>query len=228
MPLWRSAGFEAGLPHAILVNDAGERFADESFYKDLLPRARTWDGARQRYVNLPMFLILDDQHRSRYALAGFPPGAPLPEAVAVTRPTLEGLAVALGLDPVRLCATVDRFNAQVAAGSDPDFGRGTVPWARIMAGDLRHQPNPNLGPLERPPFTGLRLTPVSGGINAAGLRFDASARVVHVSGRPIAGLYAAGNATAHLDVGAGYQSGIAHLRGLVWGAVAARHAASGR
>lgn len=228
VPLWRSAGFEAGLPHAILVNDQGRRFADESFYKDLLPRSRQWDGRRQRYVHLPMFLIFDARHRARYPLAGFPPGAPLPDSIAVTRDSLEGLAGALGLDAESLRDTVERFNAQVRTGADPDHGRGTVPWAHVMAGDLRHPGNPNLGSLEQPPYTGLRLTPVSGGINAAGLRTDASARVMHVSGRPIRGLYAAGNAAAHLDVGAGYQSGIANLRGLVWGAIAARHAADTR
>ncbi len=224
-PLWRSAGFEAGLPHALLVNDQGQRFADESFYKDLLPRARAWDGTRQRYTNLPMFLIVDDQHRSRYPLAGFPPGAALPESVAVSSSTIDGLALALGIDPDALCATVARFNGLAATGIDDDFGRGRVPWAHAMAGDLGHSPNPNLGSIEQPPFVGLRLAPVSGGINAAGLRTDASARVVHVSGQPIPGLYAAGNAAAHLDIGAGYQSGIAILRGLVWGAIGARHAA---
>jgi len=226
VPLWRSAGFEAGLPHAILVDDQAHRFADESFYKDLLPRARRWDGRRQRYEHQPMFLILDARHRARYPLAGFPPGAELPPGLAATCATLDALAGALGLDPAALGETVARFNRQVEAGADLDYGRGRVPWARIMAGDLRHPGNPNLGTLEVPPFVGLRLTPVSGGINAAGLKADGSARVVHVSGRPIPGLYAAGNAVAHLDVGAGYQSGIANLRGLVWGSVAARHAAS--
>ena len=223
-PRWRSAGFEAGLPHAILVNDRGERFADESFYRDLLPRARSWDGRAQRYTNLPMFLVLDAQHRARYPLAGFPAGSELPPGIAEQGDTPGALATRLGIAPDALEVTVERFNRMAREGVDRDFGRGRVPWAHAMAGDLRHRPNPNLGALEKPPFLGLRLAPVSGGINAAGLRTDRFARVVHVSGRPIPGLYAAGNAAAHLDVGAGYQSGIANLRGLVWGDVAARHA----
>jgi 3-oxosteroid 1-dehydrogenase len=86
-------------------------------------------------------------------------------------------------------------------------------------------PNPNLGTLERPPYYGLKLRVVSAGINAAGLRVNAEAQVMHVRGRPIPGLYAVGNAAAPLDIGAGYQSGLSNLRGLAGGYVAGRHAA---
>jgi predicted oxidoreductase len=95
----------------------------------------------------------------------------------------------------------------------------------MMTGD-RRRAHPNLGTVEKPPFHGLRLRVASVGINAAGLRTDAHARVIHVRGRPIEGLYAAGNAAAPLDTGAGYQSGLSNLRGLVGGTLAARHAAA--
>ena len=36
-------------------------------------------------------------------------------------------------------------------------------------------------------------------------------------GHAIAGLYAAGNAAAPLDIGAGYQSGLSNLRGMIGG-----------
>jgi 3-oxosteroid 1-dehydrogenase len=49
--------------------------------------------------------------------------------------------------------------------------------------------------------------------------------VVHARGHAIPGLYAAGNSAALLDLGAGYQSGVANLRALCWGFVAGRHAA---
>jgi 3-oxosteroid 1-dehydrogenase len=94
----------------------------------------------------------------------------------------------------------------------------------MMTGD-REQKNPNLGPLTAPPFYGLRLRVASVGINAAGLRTNADAQVIHVRGRPIAGLYAAGNSAAPLDIGAGYQSGLSNLRGMVGGTRAAMHAA---
>ena len=47
----------------------------------------------------------------------------------------------------------------------------------------------------------------------------------HVRGRPIAGLYACGNASAPTESGAGYQAGISLMRGLTFGWLAARHAA---
>ena len=50
---------------------------------------------------------------------------------------------------------------------------------------------------------------------------------MHVRGRPIEGLYAAGNSAALLDIGAGYQSGLSNLRGMVWGWVAGQHAMTG-
>src|SRR5204862_2086900 len=42
-PLWRGS-WEGGFPHAIWVNRAGQRFGDESFYRDYLPKTRAWDG----------------------------------------------------------------------------------------------------------------------------------------------------------------------------------------
>jgi 3-oxosteroid 1-dehydrogenase len=71
----------------------------------------------------------------------------------------------------------------------------------------------------------LKLRVVSAGINAAGLRVNAHAQVMHVRDRPIPGLYAVGNAAAPLDIGAGYQSGLSNLRGLVGGFLAGQHAA---
>jgi 3-oxosteroid 1-dehydrogenase len=223
-PLWRGS-WEGGFPHAIWVNRAGQRFGDESFYRDYLPRTRAWDGATQTQPNFPPYLVFDAQFREKYPLGTFLPGQELPESLVRRADTLRGLAAQLGIDADGLAATVARFNRFAAEGTDPDFGRGTYPWAAMMTGD-RTRPNPNLGPLEKPPFHGLRLRVASVGVNAAGLRTNGHAQVMHVRDRPIPGLYAAGNAAAPLDSGAGYQSGVANLRGIVGGYLAARHAAA--
>jgi 3-oxosteroid 1-dehydrogenase len=225
-PLVRGS-WEGGFPHALWVNRAGKRIGDESFYRDYLPRTRAWDGLLQGHPNFPPYLIFDSQFREKYPLGTYLPVQPLPESLVARADSLRGLAEKLGIDGAGLEATVARFNVHAAEGVDPDFGRGTYPWAAMMTGD-RDRKNPNLGPVEKPPFYGLRLRVASVGINAAGLRTDEHARVMHVRGRPIGGLYAAGNAAAPLDTGAGYQSGISNLRGMVGGALAARHAAASR
>jgi 3-oxosteroid 1-dehydrogenase len=222
-PLWRGS-WEGGFPHAIWVNRAGQRFADEAFYRDYLPKTRAWDGVNQTQPNFPPYLIFDQNFRDEYPLGTFLPGQDLPRELVARADTLRGLAAELGIDADGLEATVARFNRFAEEGVDHDFGRGTFPWAAMMTGDRAHK-NPNLGPLVKPPFYGLRLRVASVGVNAAGLKTNADAQVVHVRDRPIPGLYAAGNSAAPLDSGAGYQSGIANLRGIVGGYLAGRHAA---
>ncbi len=93
-----------------------------------------------------------------------------------------------------------------------------------LVGDQSY-PNPNVGPLDKAPYYGLALVPVGVGINSHGLRTDIHARVLHVRGHPISGLYAVGNSAALLDLGGGYQSGTSNMRAITWGYVAGRHVA---
>lgn len=221
-PLFRPS-WEGGYPHALWVNRAGRRFCDESFYRQHLPAVRAWDGLRQEHPNYPPFLIFDTAFREKASLGPLFPGQELPASLVARGDTPRELALALGVDPDGLDATLERFNSFADGAVDPDFGRGRHPWSARMFGD-RRRPNPNMGPVSRPPFFGLKLRPVGIGINAVGLRTDADARVVHLRGHAIPGLYACGNAAAPVDVGAGYQSGLANLRGITWGALAAEHA----
>jgi 3-oxosteroid 1-dehydrogenase len=222
--LWRGS-WEGGFPHAIWVNKAGKRFGDESFYKDYLPRTHEWDGVKQVQTNFPPYLIFDSNFREKYPLGRLLPSQDLPEGMVSRANTLRELAAILGVDGEALEATVARFNRFCEEGVDHDFGRGTYPWAGMMTGDrkMNKNGNINLAPLVKPPFYGLPLRVVAVGINCAGLKINAHAQVMHVRGRPIPGLYAAGNAAAPLDIGAGYNSGLSNLRGLVHGWLAARH-----
>lgn len=223
-PLWR-ASWEGGFPHALWVNRAGKRFADESFYRDYLPKTRAWSGTTQTLPNFPPFLIFDQNFRDKYALGTFLPAMDFPEGMVACAGTLRELAALLGIDAEGLEATIARFNHFAELGEDPDFGRGSYPWAAMMTGDRRRK-NPNLGPLDRPPFYGLRLHATSVGVNAAGLKTNAHAQVIHVRGRPIPKLYAVGNSAAPLDIGAGYQSGLSNLRGMAYGYLAGLHASA--
>ena len=92
------------------------------------------------------------------------------------------------------CWTVGRWNANCAAGTDADFGRGGNAYERYM-GDPGTRPNQSLGPLDQPPFHAIRV--LAGTIGTKGGPVtDAAARVLAGSGRPIPGLYAVGNAAA--------------------------------
>lgn len=223
-PLWRSS-WEGGCPHAIWVNKNGERFCDESFYKQYQPEIRKWDGNTQSQPNTDIHLVFDGTYRERYPLGSFMPGMPLPEGMAVEAGSIEELAQRIEVPPGNLRATIERFNAGAEKGEDPDHGRGSWPWAIRLVGDLDY-PNPLLGPLAKPPYHAVRLRPVSVGINSHGLKWDLDARVLHVRGHPIDGFYTVGNSAALLDLGGGYQSGTSNSRAITWGYVAGRHAAA--
>ncbi len=220
-PLYRSC-WECGCPHAILVNQAGQRFCDESFYKDYNPRARTWDGHQQRLPNQPAFLILDQNYRDRYPLGSFMPGMEVPEELAARADTPRALAEKLGVDADGLEQTLTRYNEFAKKGEDPEFGSGSYPWTVRLVGDASY-PNPNVGPLDKGPYYGVALVPVGVGINSHGLRTNVNAQVMHVRGRAIPGLYAVGNSAALLDLGGGYQSGTSNMRAITWGYVAGQH-----
>jgi 3-oxosteroid 1-dehydrogenase len=93
-----------------------------------------------------------------------------------------------------LLNTVSNFNHHARNGEDPEFGRGATQHDRYYA-DSTVSPNPSLGPLETAPYYALRCDP--GDLDTkGGLLCDEHARVLHTNGNVIAGLYAAGNASA--------------------------------
>ena len=78
--------------------------------------------------------------------------------VLVKAPTIADLALGIGADAAALKATVERFNGFARTGIDQDFGRGNSAYDRYYSDPLV-RPNPNLGPLERGPFTAVQLVP---------------------------------------------------------------------
>jgi 3-oxosteroid 1-dehydrogenase len=212
---------ERSLPGCILVNGAGQRFVNESApYVDAVHAM--YDGNTAENPHIPAWLVFDQRYRDRYVFAGLPPRRPLPRrwyagGAVVREPDLAGLARAAGVDAEGLVKTVTRFNELAAAGKDEDFDRGASAYDRYY-GDPRCRPNPNLAPLARPPFYAVKIVPGDLGTKG-GLRTDEHARVLREDGAPIAGLYAAGNASAsvmgHSYAGAGATIGPAMTFGYI-------------
>lgn len=224
-PLFRSAMAVIGLPHVIVVNRAGQRFANESFYRDYGFKLDAVDGNTQTQPNYPCWAIMDNQAREKYPFAGLMPGQEVPEGVGHTADSLEDLARMAGIDPKGLQATVAAFNPLAEQGLDPAHGRGTHPWSAWMAGDRFHQPNPNLGSLVKAPFHAIVLKRMAGSaIPATGLLADRHSRIMSWADSPIPGLYGAGNSLARMETGGMMQSGISNARGITTGWLAARHA----
>jgi 3-oxosteroid 1-dehydrogenase len=89
---------------------------------------------------------------------------------------------------------VTRFNEMARHGVDEDFDRGRTAYDHVYS-DPSHEPNPNLGTIERSPFYAVKVWPGDLGTKG-GLLTDEHARVLREDGQSIRGLYAAGNTTA--------------------------------
>jgi predicted oxidoreductase len=89
-----------------------------------------------------------------------------------------------------LAETISEANRFAETGVDAAFGKGSSEYNRFY-GDPSVGPNPCLGPIRTPPFYAVRVYPGDIG-TASGLATDTSGRALNVSGRPVAGLYAAG------------------------------------
>jgi 3-oxosteroid 1-dehydrogenase len=177
-------------------------------------------------------MICDSQYFAKYMLAGTMPGSRKPaswttENFLRSAASLEALADACQLPAVALRATVDRFNAQVRAGRDRDFGRGDHPYDRWTGDQLAAAPANTLGTIETGPFYAVQLVPGDVG-TFGGLVTDEHARVLRTDGAAIPGLYATGTSTASVmgsvEPGPGGSIGPS----FTFGYVAARHALSSR
>lgn len=224
--MWRGAMTFIGLPHTIVVNRAGKRFANEGFYRSIYYAVDAIDGGAQTHPNFPAWAILDAQARAKYPLGSIMPGQDVPEEVAVRADSIAELAAITGIDRAGLEATIARFNDNAQRGEDPDFNRHGYPWGAWLCGDKNHKPHPNLGPLVEPPYYAVRLKRLTGSaIASTGIVVDRHARAVDWEAQPIEGLYLAGNSVARLDNGAVMQSGMSNARGMTQGWLAAHHAA---
>lgn len=195
-----------GYQYGVLLNDDGERFFDEG--EDA--RAHTYAKLGRLIFEEPgheAFIVIDDPLREHMRATG--PGD------WVTADTVTGVLEALGCSaPEQGARTVEEFNAACDPGAfDPDSLDGN---------DTRgldvEKSNWAL-PLNEPPYHGYRVT---GGITFGfgGAAQDARARALDSIGRPIPGLYVAGNTTGGLFFD-NYPGGTGLANAAVFGRIAA-------
>ena len=203
-------------PYSIMVNLKGERFVDESWDT----RGRTYASMGREVLAQPggiAIQILDAKIREMgIYLHNYK------NATTAKADTLEKLAEELGLPVANFMKTVREYNAAVQPGNyNPNRyqldGKGT---AGIYPPKSHYALTIDKPPFEAWPtrcgitftFGGLKIEPKTG-------------QVQHVAGRPIPGLYTAGEMVGGLFVGA-YASGSGMMSGATFGRLAGTAAAN--
>lgn len=212
-----SVAFTLGFRGGIVLDAGGRRFANESLPYDQMGRQMFAEPGR-----VPAWFVFDSRSRGDLPAISLPPRPPTEHLAAgtwVQADSLPELAELTGLPSDALTASVARFNDFAEAGRDADFGRGEDEFDRFFA--IGKGPNPALVPVDRPPYVAARIVLSDLGTKG-GLCTDVDARVLRVDGSPIAGLYAAGNASASMAGGFYPGPGIPIGTAMVFSALAVR------
>ncbi|MGH3969164.1 MAG: FAD-binding protein, partial [Mycobacterium sp.] len=143
------------------------------------------------------YLIIDDDAQQE-AMASWSPKFMLRPATWVAD-TVADLERDIDLPPGSLQATVAAYNADAAHGEDPPLHKKPE-WIKPIGS----------------PVGAIDLRESTGGFTLGGLQTTLDSEVLHVSGEPIPGLYAAGRCTAGLAAW-GYASGISLGDGSFYG-----------
>ncbi|MEJ8816009.1 FAD-dependent oxidoreductase [Variovorax ureilyticus] len=213
-------------PGLMAVNAAGKRFVNEStsYHEFVIGMYRS----HQTVPTLPAFLICDSDFMERWGLGlALPGGRPREHLVRAgylyRASSLDELAARLGVDAKGLGESAERFNRHARAGEDAEFGKGSTAYNRYL-GDAGHKPNECLGPLQKGPFYAVKV--YAGDIGTAcGIRCNENAQALDTDGRPIPGLYAAGNDMQSVMGGQYPAPGITLGPALTFGWIAGRHVA---
>ncbi len=195
---------EKSLPHGLFVNQAGKRFTNEAApYIDVVDGMYA-DVAKNGAADPRWFHIFDATYRKSSIAGPVAPGKVMPDTRLPHRyrdgkflykaDTLEELCEQLQIPAATVKSTISRFNEYAVKGEDPDYNRGWSAQDRYY-GDPSVKPNCSLGPIETGPFYAVQIYPGDLGTKG-GLVTDEHSRVLKEDGRPIPGLYAAGNTSS--------------------------------
>ncbi len=197
------------IPFGIVLNRTSERFYDEG--EEIWPkRYAVWGSYIARQPDQIAYAFWDAKVNNQFLP---------PMYGSMKAPTIGGVAGQLGIDPVAVTGTVDRYNAAVVTGNyDPSLlddchTSGLTPPKSHWA--LR---------LDTPPYYGIALRP---GITFTymGVGVDADARVRREDGSKFKNVFAAGEIMSGNILSTGYLAGFGMTIGSVWGRRAGTEAA---
>ena len=129
--------------------------------------------------------------RSRYAIGSSQPNTPTPDWI-VEAPSLEELAIKLGVNAQNLLGTVSRFHKYVLSGNDVEFLRGKSNYDSFYGDRSLPGVKATLGELKKSPFYAVEIQMGCLGTNG-GLKTNQYGQVISVRNKVIEGLYAVGN-----------------------------------
>ena len=181
---------------AILVNKDGKRFIDELETRDVVSKAILSQKGKSA------FLIFDEDIRTKLKAAdGY-----VKKGFAVEG-TLEEIAAKIGTDAKTLEATLNKYNEAVKNKVDSEFNKKTLP--KELTGTK---------------YYAIEVSPAVHH-TMGGVRINTNAEVIGKNGRPIKGLYAAGEVTGGIH-GANRIGGNAVADITIFGKIAGENAAT--
>ena len=182
---------------AILVNAEGKRFTDEVGTRDVVSAAEIAQTGSYSWLVIDQAMVDASSVIQGYITKGY----------TVTGSTYAELAQAMGVDADAFTATMEQWNACVAAGEDAEFGRTSF-----------------ANPLDTAPYYAIKVT---AGIHhtMGGLTINSDTQVLAGDGTVIDGLYAAGEVTGGVH-GANRLGGNAVADFTVFGRIAGQQASA--
>lgn len=182
---------------AILVNAEGRRFCDEVGTRDAVSAAELAQTGGNAWLIVDQKMVDASSVIAGYITKGY----------TVQGDTYEALAEAMGVPGDALSATMDKWNAAVAAGVDEDYQRTSF-----------------ANPLDTAPYYAIQIAP---GVHhtMGGIQINTAAEVLKADGTVIPGLFAAGEVTGGIH-GANRLGGNAVADFVVFGKIAGESAAA--
>jgi fumarate reductase flavoprotein subunit len=177
---------------AIIVNTEGKRFINEAIDYAAAARAAVNQPGQKGFIVFDEMVRRSHEPMEKYFEVG----------IVIEAGSIKELAEKMEMP--QLVDTINRYNEMARAGVDQDFNRQY-----------------NLLPLVKPKYYAIPVEPMIYN-SYGGLKIDTECRVLNEDGKPIKGLYAAGEVTGSVEVqeGLNYTSGIAQA--LVFGEIAAQ------